>query len=145
MSFADISYEIDDYAVQVFGRDWGGDEHKWARARLEFFDESGSSIGGVVFLQEGNDADSTARVSDFDSTTLYGDDQIWLSVRVDQFDRILDLLRYEDHVYVHWKWRSNAEAEEEASRRGYGWISTRGEETQKEEREAGLFPYITKM
>ena len=142
MSLADITYEIDDYDVQIFGRDWGGSEHQWARARIEFADGSGESIGGVVFLQEGSDAgaDEGASVSDYDSTTLYGDDQIWLTARVDQFDRILDVLRHEPSVFVHWKWRTEPEDGD-----GYGWISTRGGSSDTaEEKSSGFFPYITR-
>lgn len=86
-----ISHRIDDYQVILYGNDLDGAVQRWMAASIHFFTGS-KRVGTANFARQGQTAP--------DAT--YENDKIIMNAQAEQFERVLDLLRHEEIVYLVW-------------------------------------------
>ncbi len=87
-----ITHRIDHYSLQIYGNDLHGAVTRWATAVIYLY-SSGNHVGSAYFAREGFTApDATC-----------SDGMIYFHAQHEQYEKVLDLLRNEDPVYLCWE------------------------------------------
>ncbi len=86
-----VTHTVDEYSVQLYSNDLRGNLTRWAAGVIHFY-SSGQHVGTGYFARDGYvGPDAT-----------YSGGKIYYHAQGEQFERVLDLLRNEQPVYLRW-------------------------------------------
>lgn len=91
-----VTHKIDEYSTQVYANDLRGSITRWAAGVIYLY-SSGKHVGSAYFAREGYTAP--------DAT--YAGKIIYFHAQHEQYERVLDLLRNEEPVYLCWRQRQD--------------------------------------
>jgi hypothetical protein len=86
-----VTHKIDEYSVQVYANDLRGNLTRWAAAVIYLY-SSGKYVGSAYFARDGHTAPDC----------VYSAGIIYYHAQGEQYERVLDLLRNEEPVYLTW-------------------------------------------
>jgi hypothetical protein len=88
---ATTKYKIDSYRIKIFGNDSKGSRTRWGDRCIHLYSEE-KEIAQAVFAKPGHEIPEP----------YFSEGKIYYFAGSDQFMDILNLLRYEDPVYIVW-------------------------------------------
>lgn len=86
-----VTHTIDEYSVQVYANDLRGNLTRWAAGVIYLY-SSGNHVGSAYFARDGYTAPDA----------VYSGGIIYFHAQSEQYERVLDLLRNEQPVYLRW-------------------------------------------
>ncbi len=85
------THKIDEYSVQIYANDLRGNVMRWAAGVIYLY-SSGKHVATAYFARDGYTAP--------DAT--YAGGKIYFHAQGEQYERVLDMLRNEEPVYLRW-------------------------------------------
>jgi len=89
---SETKYSIDSYQIEIFAVDCKGGRTRWGNRKIRLFSK-GKEAAQAVFAHEGEKCPEP----------YFSDGKIFYFASDSQYQAVIDLLRNEHPVFIHWK------------------------------------------